>query len=422
MARIFAAWAIVFFICMSAHAQDQAADKGSNTEKTAVAAREGKSEEAEKLTLEERVARLEKELGELKTSEIGNTGVLKKLRVEFELELEWINAQRDKIVPARRGQLDKFTIEVDAELDEYFSLLAQGRFEAEEAWVKTAYFDVGNLPFGQRFRFGLDARIFKPARRTESYPLIGSSFWRTHDFGISYRIRIPDSKRYGSHAYVKAAAANGLTLDPREPGEQEQYNIIGDRKSDTALDPGENEEYSLALGACLGSGRKKFLDVSLFGLLSRLDDNDSAFLNLHINSVDPKLGTARRGDSKWRRGCALSARFSDFFFQGMFIKARDAELFREGYYIQPSYQFDIHHKWLRSAEFLVRIGRMIMDMDKSIAQPMSWDRDELTVAALLEIHKGVTLKLEYTAHGEDPGKGVKEVKNDEFVFQFEFKF
>jgi hypothetical protein len=216
--------------------------------------------------------------------------------------------------------------------------------------------------------------------------------------------------------------ANGLSLNSREPGEQEQYYIIGDRKPDTALDPGENEEYSAAIGMKLGSGKKRWLDISLFGLVSRLDDGDAAFLNLHINSVDAKLGTAERGDSKWRRGCALSARFSHFFFQGMYIKARDSELFREGYYIQPSYRFDIRHKWLRSAELVLRTGRLIVDMDKSIAQPMSWDRDEFTVAALLEIRKGVVLKLEYTAYNEDPGKGEKQVKNNEFVFQLEFRF
>jgi hypothetical protein len=423
MMRIVAAWLLLtFLVSVPVYAQESPGAEPGESKEAAESSEDKNSEEVKELSLEERMAVLEKKLKDLGTSRVGDTGILKKLRVGFELELEWIYAQRDRVVPARRGQLDKFTIGVNAEFDRHFSLVAQGRFEADEAWVKTAYGQLDNLPFSQRIRFGLDERIFKPTRRTESYPLIGSAFWRAHDFGISYRIRIPDSKNSDSYTYMKASVANGLTLDPREPGEQEQYYIVSDRKPGSAADLGENEEYSLALGARLGKGKKRWLDISLFGLVSRLDDSDAAFLNLHINSVDTTLGTARRGDSKWRRGGALTVRYAGFFFQGMYLKARDSELFHEGYYIQPSYRLDIRHKWLRSAELVLRTGRLIMDMDKSIAQPMSWDRDELTVAALLEIRKGVVLKLEYTVYGEEPGKGNRAVKNNEFVFQLELRF
>jgi len=113
MVRVLASWAIVLLICASAHAQARPADTGGNEEKTEAAAGEDGSEDTEKLSLEERVARLEKELTELKTSKVGAADILKKLRIEFELELEWIYAQRDRVVPARRGQLDKFTIDID---------------------------------------------------------------------------------------------------------------------------------------------------------------------------------------------------------------------------------------------------------------------------------------------------------------------
>ncbi len=417
MARMLVVWLLVAcFVAVPAYAQQSAGTQADRTQEAAKAAQDSKPEQERKLSLEERVELLEKKL---KASKVGDSGVLKRLRVNFELELEWLYAQRDRVVPARRGQLDKFTIEVDARFSEHVSLVAQGRFEADEAWVKTAYAELDNLPCGQRLRFGLDGRIFKPTRRTESYPLVGSAFWRTHDFGISYRIKVPDGD---SHAYMKAAVANGLTLDSRKPGEQEQYYLVSDKKPDALASLGENEEYSLALGARCAGGKKQWLDVSLFGLVSRLDDSDAAFLNLHINPVDPKLGTAERGDSKWRRGGALSARCADFFFQGMYILARDSDLFREGYYVQPSYRLPLRRGWLRSVEVLLRAGHLRMQMDKSTAQPMSWDRDELTIGALLEIRKGVTVKMEYTAYDEDPGKGEKQVKNNEFLFQLEFKF
>jgi hypothetical protein len=374
------------------------------------------------LTTEERLKLLEKKVEELESSRVGDMPVLKKLRMRFELELEWMFAQRDMADSTQRGQLDKFTMELDAEFDKHISLVAQGRFEAEEAWVKTAYCQAARLPLGQRFRFGLDERIFKPSRRTESYPLIGSAFWRTHDFGVFYRMKIPHSKDRGGYSYLKLAATNGLTLDRREPGEQEQYYLICDRKPPSGAGLGENEEYSAVIGSRLDLGKRKWLDVSLFGLLTRLDDDDAAFLNLHIKSVDTTLGTARRGGSKWRRGAAASARFGDLRFQGMYIKARDSGLFREGFYVQGGYTLDMEFQWLKSAELLVRTGHLLIDMEKSIAQPMSWDREEFTVAALLEIRDGVLLKLEYTVYGEDPGPGQKQVKNNEFVFQVELKF
>jgi hypothetical protein len=373
-------------------------------------------------SLEERLKLLEKKVEKLESSRIGDMPVLKKLQVSFELELEWMFAQRDMADSTQRGQLDKFTMDVDAEFDKHFSLTAQGRFEAEEAWVKTAYFQVGELPLGQRLRFGLDERIFKPARRTESYPLIGSAFWRTNDFGIHYRARIPLSADSRSYSYIRLAAANGLSLDRRQPGEQEQYYLMSDRKPPSGANLGENEEYSAVIGSRLDMGRKKSLNVSLFGLLSRLDDDDAAFLNLHINSVDAELGSAKRGNSKWRRGVALSFRYIGFRFQGMYIKSRDAELFREGFYAQSSYSRDMGFTWLKSVELLVRTGHLLIDMEKSIAQSMSWDRRELTFAAFLEVREGVIVKLEYTAYGEDPGPGQKQVKNNEFVFQLELKF
>jgi hypothetical protein len=380
----------------------------------------GMAAPAKELTPDERLQLLEKRVEELEKGRLGDIPILRRLRVGFELELEWLFAQRDLAGSTRRGQLDKFTIDVDAEFDEHISVVAQGRFEAEEAWVKTTYCQVDGLPFGQRLRFGLDERIFKPVRRTESYPLIGTAFWRTHDFGLSYRIRVPDSN--DTHCYLKLAAANGLSLDSREPGEQEQYYLVCDRKASAVSGSGENEEYSACVGFRLDGGGGQWLDVSLFGLVSRLDDGDAAFLNLHINPVDPALGEAKRGDSKWRRGAAVSARWLALRFQGMYVKARDADLFREGFYAQCSYCIDTKLEWLKSAELLVRTGHILLDMKKSIAQPMSWDRRELTFAALLEVRKGVVAKLEYTIHGEDPGPGVKQVRNNEFVFQVELSF
>lgn len=374
------------------------------------------------LSPEERLRLLEKKVEELESSRVGDMPVLKKLQVRFELELEWVFAQRDIAPSTQRGQLDKFTMDLDAEFDEHLSLKAQGRFEAEEAWVKTAFFQVDKLPLGQRFRFGLDERVFKPTRRTESYPLVGSAFWRTHDFGVFYRMKIPHSKGGDGCSYVRLAAVNGLTLERREPGEQEQYYLISDRKPPSGASLGENEEYSAVVGSRLDMGRRKWLDVSIFGLLSRFDDDDAAFMNLHINPVDGSLGTAKRGDSKWRRGVALSARFDALRFQGMYVKSRDSELFREGFYAQGSYTIALDLKWLKAAELLLRTGHLLIDMDKSIAQPMSWNRKELTVAALLEVREGVVLKLEYTVYGEDPGPGQKQVKNNEFVFQLELQF
>jgi hypothetical protein len=313
-------------------------------------------------------------------------------------------------------------MEVDADFDEHFSVLAQGRFEADEAWVKTAYCQLGGLPLGQRFRVGLDRRIFKPSRRTESYPLIGTAFWRTNDFGIFYRLRLAHSKKGGGYSYLKLAAANGLTLDRHEPGEQAQYYLICDRKPPAGASLGANEEYSAAIGSRIDLGKRKWLEASRFGLLSRLDDDDAAFLNRHINPVDTSLGTSKRGDARWRRGAALAARFDALRFQGMYVKSRDSGLFREGFYAQAGYTIDLDLKWLKAAEILVRTGHLLIDMDKSVAQPMSWDREEFMTAALLEVREGVILKLEYTSYREDPGPGVKQVKNNEFVCQVELKF
>ncbi|TET38725.1 MAG: hypothetical protein E3J72_02430 [Planctomycetota bacterium] len=392
---------------------------------------EGTAEKAEEKdgdpeleALKKRLAAIEKKLKKLEGREIGDRKAAAKLEIGFELELEWLYAQRGKVIPAKRGQLDKFTMDVDARFMKHFSMKAQGRFESDEAWVKTAYGQIDRLPYGQRLRFGKDKRLFKLARRTESYPLIGTAFWRTNDVGISYRFTIPDCKDADNYGYLKARVATGLSLTSREAGEQDQYYIIADRKAVSTADIGENEEYTLVLGGRFGSGRKKFVDMSLFGMTSKIGDDDASFLNLFINPVDPvRLGTSARNDNKWRRGAAVSLRYEGFFFQGMYIFARDCELYREGYYVQPSYRFSVKERdWLRSIEILARAGRLLPRMDHSEAQPMSWDRDEFTAALLVEIHKGLMLKMEYTVYDEDAGPGERPVKNNEFLFQLECKF
>ena len=52
--------------------------------------------------------------------------------------------------------------------------------------------------------------------------------------------------------------------------------------------------------------------------------------------------------------------------------------------------------------------------------PLTWDREELTLAVIAEIFKNLKLKTEYTVNTEETGND--EVDNNELVIQLELDF
>ncbi len=114
-----------------------------------------------------------------------------------------------------------------------------------------------------------------------------------------------------------------------------------------------------------------------------------------------------------------------------YITARDGELDRDGWYTQASWRFSfgklLADRYFRSVEPLVRYGVLNVDAPgpdggtfKDPSLPGTWDRQALTLGALVEVTGDIFMKFEYVMNSED-GSGV-DVDNDELLIQLLLTF
>ncbi len=368
-----------------------------------------KSAKPEKL--EERVTALEKRV---------DNGLLpslkgKKFRIGGEFEFEYRKTQNEKghpagstNIPYGQFQIDKFDLDIEAKLTDDITLFAQIEAEPDDKTeLDEAHVTFSNIIPESYLRVGLQERFIRPSRKTETYPLAGNAFWRDKDIGIEIG---GDLKPF----YYRLSVSNGLQLKGKEIGEDASFDKI-------MQDDDDNRDYNNSKEIGVGLGyRNEFikghnLDILLFYYFSRLSDSDVTFLksNLPGYALDKKTKNFYGGNLKYE--------FSDISLFGQYIHAKDGELKRDIWYVQPSYKFKIKGlKYLSAVEPLYRYERYKVDYAKSVTKPYSWDRGRNTVSVIADIIKDLKLKLEYNINDEDTG-GAK-VRNNEFVGQMEIKF
>jgi hypothetical protein len=68
----------------------------------------------------------------------------------------------------------------------------------------------------------------------------------------------------------------------------------------------------------------------------------------------------------------------------------------------------------------LRYDDLDVDMGKDSTDSLTWDRNQITLAVIIDILKDSKLKLEYYINDEDIGG--KDIDNNEFLMQLEIKF
>ncbi len=111
------------------------------------------------------------------------------------------------------------------------------------------------------------------------------------------------------------------------------------------------------------------------------------------------------------------------------ITAKDGDLDRDGWYTQASWRFSfgklLADRYFRSIEPLVRYGELNVDGSgawtfKDESLPGTWDRQALTLGALVEVTGDIFMKFEYVMNSEDTGGAA--VNNDELLIQLLLTF
>lgn len=329
-----------------------------------------------------------------------------------ELELEFVDTQDDTNIgePEPHFQIDKFSLIPRVHFAEDITLEADLYFQDSSARVDEAFVTFAKLPFNSELKVGLDDRFIMPKRMTERWPLAATAFWKDEEFGITWSTE--QEPFYGILTW-----SQGLEIDETDVGEDDSsgnYAMLHDdsRRSNY----GGIKEVGVGLGLKQELGDLGEVDILGFGYFNELTDNDISTLKSDISSY------TSNDDEQYRIGANFDYTLRNFNFFAQYIDAKDGDLDRYAWYVQPSYKVELPFGWkyCNDHTFLVRYGEYDVDTTKAFGNPCTWGREELTFAVITEVAKNIKLKSEYTIDDEKTGDG--EVDNDELVVQLELMF
>ncbi|HDS09020.1 MAG TPA: hypothetical protein ENN73_02230 [Firmicutes bacterium] len=325
-----------------------------------------------------------------------------------ELEYEYVDTENDAGIdnPVGHFQLDKFTLTPKIKVSENIMLEALLLFSSAGAYCSEAYAVFSNLPiFNSRLKIGLDDRFINdiPRPRTEGYALIDTAFALDDDFGITWY------GEYNSFLWF-LSLTNGLELDTKSTFEDNSYHIFHDNRP--VKEKNENKEVGLGLGLNNGFGSDSSLFILGFFFKGRLNEDEKDLLI----DIDRELVTGSDDSSFY--GVSAEYKLNKLTLSGKYISGLDSGLKRDGWFFQI--YFDLNLSPSSSITPLFRYGVLNNNLENDPAEPLTWDRDNTTVALLITLVPGVILKTEYYINNEETGDA--GVDNDELLIQLEIKF
>ena len=335
------------------------------------------------------------------------------IRLGGELEVEFRDTQKDDRISDShaRFQFDKFVLKPEVSFkDANISLKGEIEFKEDEAFFAEGGVYFKNLPLNSKIFVGLEDRFIGISRKTESYPLLGTVLWRYEQLQINWEAKL-------FPFYWGIAFGEGLRLGTKQVSEDSSYKMLADKRN--VSHKTGHPEYGVKLGVKPDIGNLGAIDVLGFGFWGKLSDDDKTTLSSKLPNYTSTLDRMRRYGAR----IVYNYKFDKsrkLTLVGEYAQLEDGKLKRDGWYLQASHKWKFKRTYFKSFEPLIRYGRLDVDWEKSFSKPCSWDREMLTIALITELAKNVKLKTEYYINDEKTGK--REVDNDEFLVQLEFKF
>lgn len=422
-------------------------------------------------TVEERLDRQEKEIAEIRQQlrEKGNSsglGFPEWFSLNGEWEFEYVDTQTDEFSATKGNsqphwQHDKFLLKPKITLSKNLYMKGELEFARDTARIEEFHAHFTGLPLDSQIILGFDERFSKADkgfdmadRKTESYPLIGTAFWRDEMYSIQWGGKTKTDAGMLKDVFWRVHWGDGLALDDRDIGEDDapgNAEITHDNDqlaSGSGLSTLKNKkELGFGLGFTFEPTKNYKFDIAGWILDSELhDDGDKGQLTniVGYSALDPQSTiTAATDDTMTRIGYRTTHKFKSDAGETMFVyeyaEAEDGKLERYGNYGQLSHKFKfkplIGGEFLNSIEPLVRFEDYHTNLARSFTgngYGETWDRKQEVYALLLGLVSNnklkATLKLEYLMNEEKtgaiPGNSTQEndPDNDEFLAQFEFKF
>lgn len=362
-------------------------------------------------TLENRVAVLEEKAED--------KGFLSFKGVEFqlggELEYEFVDTGGDGEDDEAHFQLDKMVLQPKIKIGDRLKLDAQIYFvkygSTDKAYLEEFHVEFSDFFLNSWVDVGLYERWVKGQykRKLEAYPLVGTAFWRDDAPTLTWGGE-------QESIYWKLSVGNGYELDRKQVSEDTANNndILHDDRAGSGLSD------SMEYGVNLGFKHKLFdgnIDILGFYYFDELSSADRNFLQAQFP------GYTSSADDKNRLGVSVRYDLNDWRFAGQYIKAEDGELDRDGWVIEAGYHLNFEgREWFTGVMPIISYGEMNIDnsYDRSLNNPLSWDRQKTMVGLIFDLYKNTKLKLEYYVNAEDTGGD--DIDNNEFLAQLEIKF
>jgi hypothetical protein len=396
---------------------------------------------------------------------------------KLEINTVDVESERDPVVgttdnPDPHLEFDVLRLEPRIDVNDEISIQAQLDFTPDRARLKEGTIRHLGQPvwwFRSDARLGLDDRFIRVARDTETYPLIGTAFWRDEELAFWWSFRFGDKDgppgttagaRPPAHAFDFRRNAGALELhfsigDGYALGERE----IGSDEApfDVIVQDDRNTDGSLALrnvGLGLGYSRSflRLGEASFLGFYynDELSSDSKDFLQQELTVRSPG-GAAVAGygdsekDSSYRYGLGgeyflpakslfgREARGNDGLkVKAQWIEGKDGDLRRDGWFVQGSYRYSfprrlLADRYLRAIEPVIRYGEFDVDLDPDPRLPGTWDREALLINLNTYITNDIILRVEYTFNDEDTGAGAgnpgpSSVDNDQLLVQLRVNF
>ena len=383
-------------------------------------------------------------------SKAGNIVVPSGITIEIsgEAEIEFINVEGNggaqyeedflKKIETRSPytQIDKTVLNLKLLYTEHLSYNFNLRFDDEGAYADKHFLKYEKNNF--RIELGKNRPRVALKRKTEGYPLIGTSYWKGRQYQFDVEQKILSSS-------IGASIALKRPLGYDDAAEDKSFRMLV--YDDTEKLDGQTIEYGLR-----GSHKMKLFKVEGWYYTGKLIDDEDWKKRLHYDfdyyaelEADTVLSKDANINHYWLGGRAELSLLG-ILYRFEYIYSKDGYLPRDGYYGEISSYFKL--PILPNRFFILgRYGSLRIDSNRKafplswsednnlalLKDPQTWDRTMTTLALAYDITTYAKLKFEYYVLDEDTGdtKIIADLQNrryqpsvddNQFLLQLELNF
>ena len=310
-------------------------------------------------------------------------------------------------------RIDKAVIDFTVSYSENLYYMFEMRFDDRKARLDRHFLTYKSGPYF--VEFGKNRPKISLTRETESYPLIGTAFWK----GREYHLDVSREMMAGKLG-IGASFALKRPLEYDDAAEDKSFKMLVYDDYEKL----DGQTYEMGVRGKLSLG---VVDLSGWYYYGKLIDDEDWLKRLHYDfddyvkyEADNVLYNEVNYDHYWFGGRA-SVVVPKNILRAEYIYSKDGYLPRSGYYVEAGQYLKFSPR-MENILLLARYGTLAIggDFEPKLKDSHTWDRTMITLAAIAPIAAEIKLKMEY--YFLDEKTGDKSVNDDQLLIQLEMKF